>query len=113
MTASATEDTAVTAGERADLLEILGQARHFLRFTARDLTDEQARQRTTVSELTLGGLIKHVAKVERGWTSFILNGPSVMPATTSPFSATGCCRTRRWKACWPATPRWRGRPTSS
>ena len=69
----------VTTGERADLLEMLGQARHFLRFTTRDLTDEQARQRTTVSELTLGGLVKHVSKVERGWTAFILSGPSAMP----------------------------------
>jgi uncharacterized damage-inducible protein DinB len=79
MTVSATGDTAVTTGERADLLELLGQARHFLRFTTRDLTDEQARQRTTVSELTLGGIVKHVSKVERGWTDFIVHGPSVMP----------------------------------
>jgi uncharacterized damage-inducible protein DinB len=79
MTASATEATTVITGERADLLEILGQSRHFLRFTTRDLTDEQARQRTTVSELTLGGIIKHVSKVERGWAAFIVHGPSVMP----------------------------------
>ncbi len=79
MTVNATEDTAVTTGERADLMEILGQARHFLRFTTRDLSDQQARQRTTVSELTLGGLIKHVSRVEQNWTSFITQGPSVMP----------------------------------
>ena len=30
-------------------------------------SDEQARQRTTASELTLGGLIKHVARIEDGW----------------------------------------------
>jgi uncharacterized damage-inducible protein DinB len=79
MTANATEQTPVITGERADLLAILGQARHFLRFTTRDVDDAQARQRTTVSELTLGGLIKHVSHVERNWTSFIVNGPSVMP----------------------------------
>ena len=56
-----------TDPERTDLLAGLGAARHFLRFTVRDLTDEQARQRTTASELTLGGLIKHVASVEQGW----------------------------------------------
>ena len=66
-------------GERADLLKALGGARHFLRFATRDLTDEQAGQRTTVSELCLGGLIKHVAAVEPGWASFILEGPSSMP----------------------------------
>ena len=46
--------------ERNDLLAILAQHRQFLRHTTRELTDEQARARTTVSELTLGGLIKHV-----------------------------------------------------
>ncbi|MGH3491352.1 MAG: DinB family protein [Actinopolymorphaceae bacterium] len=65
-------------GERADLLAMLAQARHFLRFTARDLTDEQAGQRTTASELCLGGLIKHVTAVERNWAAFIIDGPSAM-----------------------------------
>jgi hypothetical protein len=64
--------------ERADLLEALGTHRHFLRHTVRDLTDEQARQRTTVSELTLGGLIKHVSAIESGWVDFVLEGPSAM-----------------------------------
>jgi Protein of unknown function (DUF664) len=41
-------------GERADLLEALATHRYFLRFTLRDLTDEQATQRPTVSELCLG-----------------------------------------------------------
>ncbi|ETK34246.1 DinB family protein [Microbispora sp. ATCC PTA-5024] len=63
-------------GERADLLAMLAKTRHFLRFTTRDLTDEQAGQRTTASELCLGGLIKHVTEVERNWADFILNGPS-------------------------------------
>jgi len=67
-----------TTGERADLLASLARHRHFLRYTVRDLTDEQARQRTTVSELTLGGLIKHVALTERQWISFIVTGPSAM-----------------------------------
>ena len=39
--------------ERSDLLAMLAQHRQFLRYTTRDLTDEQARARTTVSELTL------------------------------------------------------------
>ncbi|MFJ6074370.1 DinB family protein [Streptomyces sp. NPDC093065] len=65
-------------GERADLLEMLAKHRHFLRFTTRDLTDEQAGLRTTVSELCLGGLIKHTAAAERNWTGFIVNGPSAM-----------------------------------
>jgi hypothetical protein len=62
--------------EREDLLAELGQARYFLRHTTRDLTDEQAGRRTTVSELTLGGLIKHVAATEAHWAGFIVDGPS-------------------------------------
>ncbi|WP_261985771.1 DinB family protein [Microbispora hainanensis] len=71
-------DAPAISGERADLLAALAQSRHFLRFTTRGLTDEQAAQRTTASELCLGGLIKHVALVERNWVDFILNGPSAM-----------------------------------
>jgi len=68
----------VVAGERADLLETLAAHRYFLRHTVRGLTDEQAAQRTTVSELCLGGLIKHVALTERQWVNFMLEGPSAM-----------------------------------
>lgn len=69
--------TSVT-GERADLLASLGKHRHFLRYTARGLTDEQAASRTTVSELCIGGLVKHVAMVEKQWAKFIVEGPSAM-----------------------------------
>ena len=66
------------AGERADLAETLTRHRDFLRQTARDLTDEQAGARTTVSELCIGGIIKHVTAVERNWARFIVEGPSAM-----------------------------------
>jgi uncharacterized damage-inducible protein DinB len=69
-------------GERADLLAALAKQRHFLRFTTRELDDEQARQRTTVSELCLGGLIKHVAAAERGWANFIVDGPAALRDAT-------------------------------
>ncbi|GAA3002015.1 DinB family protein [Streptomyces drozdowiczii] len=65
--------------ERADFVEALGKQRHFLRFTTRDLTDEQAGRRTTDSELCLGGLIKHVTSVERAWAGFIVEGADAMP----------------------------------
>jgi len=67
---------AMNSNERADLLAMLAEARHFLRHTTRGLTDDQARQRTTVSELCLGGLIKHVTSAEASWTNFIVNGTS-------------------------------------
>ena len=83
-----TNPTPTTAtGERADLLATLAQARHFLRFTVRDLTDEQAVQRTTVSELCLGGLIKHVARVESTWVDFILGGPEAISHVTGKWNA--------------------------
>jgi hypothetical protein len=65
--------------ERADILETLRTQRGFLRYTVRDLSDEQAGQRTTISELCLGGLIKHVAAVEASWARFVVEGPAGMP----------------------------------
>ncbi|MEV5510822.1 DinB family protein [Streptomyces orinoci] len=79
-------------GERADLLEALAKQRHFLRFTTRDLTDEQAGRRTTASELCLGGLIKHVTAGERRWMSFVQEGPSAM----GDFSAMTEADFARW-----------------
>jgi hypothetical protein len=72
-------------GERADILETLRAHRFFLRNTARDLTDEQAATRSTVSELTIGGLIKHVAITEAGWLDFIENGPSSVEITEDDY----------------------------
>jgi uncharacterized damage-inducible protein DinB len=67
-----------TTAERADLLETLDKHRGFLRYTVRDLTDEQATQRPTPSELRLGGLIKHVAGVEERWARFAVGGAEAM-----------------------------------
>jgi len=75
---STTASAAPITSERDDLLAALRQARFFLRYTAKDLTDEQAAQRTTVSALSVGGLIKHVTDVERGWAGFIVSGPRAL-----------------------------------
>jgi uncharacterized damage-inducible protein DinB len=53
-------------GEKLDLITILTDQVQMLEITAKGLTDDQARERTTASELTLGSLIKHVATVIRG-----------------------------------------------
>jgi Protein of unknown function (DUF664) len=71
----ASGETATLTGERADLTESLQRHRGFLRQTTRGLTDEQAAQRTTVSALCIGGVIKHVAATEKQWTDFIVSGP--------------------------------------
>lgn len=66
--------TNTVTGERADLLDTLAKHRYFLRHTAEGLTDEQANTQSTVSALTIGGLIKHVAEVEKGWAEFARTG---------------------------------------
>ncbi len=71
--------------ERADLVETLDKHRSFLRQTVSDLDDDDAARRTTVSELCLGGLIKHVTAVEEGWADFIQRGPA---AVAPPDEAT-------------------------
>ena len=64
--------------ERSDLVESLQRHRFFLTTTARGLTDEQAALRTSVSELTVGGLIKHVTRVERAWAQFASGRPQLL-----------------------------------
>lgn len=60
--------TTTSAGERTELLGMLALQRDALLITVRRLSDESAARRSTVSELTLGGLVKHVTAVERDWT---------------------------------------------
>lgn len=58
------ELTVDVTGEKKDLLTLLADQRGMLKVTVRNLTEEDARKRTTVSELTLGVLLKHVAHGE-------------------------------------------------
>src|SRR5258706_9306859 len=60
----------------ADLLDALAKHRAFLCRTAQGLSDEEAARRSTVSELCIGGVIKHVTGVEARWSEFILTGPA-------------------------------------
>lgn len=78
MTATTAPTTTAATGERADLLAALAQARYFLRYTTRDLTDEQAAARPTASALSIGGLIKHVTESEENWARFLVEGPAAM-----------------------------------
>ena len=73
-----TDTTTNLDQERADLLETLSKHRQLFRFTVEGLTDEQAAQTPTASELCIGGLIKHVAFVESGWTDFIVQGTAAL-----------------------------------
>jgi hypothetical protein len=67
-----------TDSERTDLLDTLAKHRGLLRLTVGGMTEDEARLRPTASELCLGGIIKHVALVERGWADFIVEGPSAI-----------------------------------
>jgi hypothetical protein len=64
------------AEERSCLLSYLAQQRMGVRYAAHGLSDAQAMTRPSVSELSLGGLVKHVAMVERTWVGFIVDGDS-------------------------------------
>ena len=67
------------AAERADLLETLHHHRGLLRRTVDGLTDEQAAAHPTVSELCLGGIVKHVAQTESEWARFVVEGAASQP----------------------------------
>ncbi|GAB2527332.1 DinB family protein [Nocardia heshunensis] len=58
--------------EREELIKILDSQRELFRIPVRNIDDTQARQRTTVSELTLGGLLSHVVNVEKHWTTILV-----------------------------------------
>jgi uncharacterized damage-inducible protein DinB len=68
--------TEVTSSERGDIRNALAQHRDLLLRTVQGLSDAQVRMTPTVSQLCLGGTIKHVALMEEGWVNFIEQGPA-------------------------------------
>jgi uncharacterized damage-inducible protein DinB len=83
--------TGTLTRERTDLIQSLDRHRDFLRFTVRDLTDEQATQRTTASQLTLAGIVKHVAHTEEKWADFAQRGAAAFE---------GAWNVEAWKREW-------------
>ena len=77
------EETTVDT-ERADLLAALRKHRHFLTGTLKGVSDADAGRRTTVSELCLGGIVKHVTQTEEMWCGFIEEGAAAFPAWDDP-----------------------------
>ena len=59
--------------EKALLLAYIAQQRDGLRNAAFGLTDAQARQTPTAGTLSIGGLVKHVASIERHWVDIALD----------------------------------------
>lgn len=63
------------SSEREALTAYLVQQRDGLKNAAYGLTEDQLRARSTESQLTLGGLIKHAAHTERHWIRTMLELP--------------------------------------
>ncbi|MFF7177526.1 DinB family protein [Streptomyces sp. NPDC008121] len=79
MTTSSQEPTPFLPDERGEMLQALAEQRELLLITVRDLTDDEASQRTTVSDLTLGGIVKHLARGEHAWAQIMALGDGELP----------------------------------
>lgn len=66
----------IAGDERGTLLLFVEDQRQALRTAAAGLTEEQTSSRPTASELSLGGLIKHVAEVELNWLRLAQQKPN-------------------------------------
>jgi uncharacterized damage-inducible protein DinB len=73
------------ADERSALREFLAYHQSAFFAVAHGLTDEQARQTPTVSELSIGGLIKHVTGMQRTWMSRAAAAPDAPPRDPRSF----------------------------
>ena len=75
-----------TADERQTLLEFLAFQQNAFFAVAYGLTDEQARSKPSVSALSIGGLVKHAAGVQRGWAQRAASAPEFPPPDTRPVA---------------------------
>ena len=71
--------------ERGALREYLAFHQSAFFAVAYGLTDEQARSCPTVSALSIGGLVKHAAGVQRSWMARVAAAPDAPPRETRPF----------------------------
>jgi uncharacterized damage-inducible protein DinB len=72
-------------GERQTLIEFLAFNQNAFFSVAHGLTDEQARSTPSVSALSIGGLIKHAASVQRGWAERAACAPEFPPQDPRPI----------------------------
>ncbi len=68
--------TEVLGDERGTLLAFVEAQRAAIRESLLGLSEEQAASRPSVSELTLSGLLKHVAEVELNWLRLAQQAPN-------------------------------------
>ena len=76
-------DVPRTGGERETLRAYLDFHRETLALKCAGLSDDDLRRRTTPSSLTLLGLVRHMAEVERAWFRRVLDGQDI-PLVWSP-----------------------------
>ena len=76
-------DVPRTGGERELLRAYLDFHRETLALKCAGLSDDDLRRRTTPSSLTLLGLVRHMAEVERAWFRRVIDGQDV-PLVWSP-----------------------------
>ena len=68
------------ADERSALLSFLEHQRQLVRTAAFGLTDAEAAQAPSASMLSVGGILKHLAQVERNWMDTVRGTPRMDPA---------------------------------
>lgn len=78
------------AGDRASLIAFLDYQRATLAMKCQGLTGEQLKQKAVpTSGLSLLGLVRHAAEVERSWFRMVLNGEdckALWPRTNGEFA---------------------------
>src|SRR6201996_9482576 len=73
------------ADERSALREYLAYHQSAFFAVAFGLTDEQARSSPMVSELSIGGLVKHVTAMQSNWMARVAAAPDLAPRDPRPF----------------------------
>lgn len=73
------------ADERQTLVEFLAFQQNAFFSVSFGLTDEQARLTPSVSALSIGGLVKHAAGVQKGWTERMTAAPDFPPKDDRPM----------------------------
>ncbi|MFI0191829.1 DinB family protein [Streptomyces sp. NPDC017082] len=74
--------------ERGALLAFIEEQRGGIRRALLGLTEEQARTRPSASELSLGGLLKHVVEVEQSWAARARQEPPAVRRDASNWHET-------------------------
>jgi hypothetical protein len=96
-------DYCATAGERASLTDVLGVQRATLELKCTGVDLELSRRSVEPSTLSLLGLIRHLADVERHWFRTVMAGQHAPPRFSSPSHPDGDFATRACSGCPTAT----------